>query len=172
MAKQDESKQPTRRRRTYFDVMANRGYFLAMGFVALFYLDALLSNKGRISVETATIVLVSYWGVSVAYFIFGMCREFSRLYRFFVGRMRQYSRFTWITIFDVNGILLLAVVPAIYFASVGFTESISQGIKSFSIKVLMAFYAASLMLCMVVMAMVVKRVAAKRGVRCSNASAR
>ena len=113
MAKLDESERPTRRRRTYFDVMANRLYFSAIILAALFYLVAFLNHKGRISVETGVIVIVSYWGVSVAYFIFGMCREFSKLYRFFVGRMGQYSRFTWITIFDVFGTLLFGGAPAL-----------------------------------------------------------
>lgn len=169
MANLDESKRPERRRRTYFDVIANRGYFSAMAFTALFYILALLTHKGSVSVQAAVIAIVSFWGVSVAYFIFCLCKDFPRVYRFFVWRMRQYSRFAWIALFDINGVLVFGGAPTIYFAALGFNRTIVDDIESYSIRSLIAFYGASLVFSVIVMAIVVSHVARKRDVRCSKA---
>lgn len=170
MAQLDASERPARRKRTYFDVMANRIYFSALILAALFYLVALLGRKGRMSVETGVVVLAFYWGVSLAYFAFGMCRDFPRFYRFFVGRMRHYEPFAWITIFDVIGILLWGVGPVVYFLALGFNTEISSDIKSFSIRSLISTYGCSLICSMTVMSMIVNCVATKRGVRCFKPS--
>ena len=153
---------------TYFQVVAGRGYFLAIILAVLFYCVASLSNKGRISIETGVIIIVSYWMVSIAYLIFGMCRQFDRLYGFWLGRMRLYGRFTLIVGFYVVGTLLFCVMPA-FFLSLDFSDRISTSIKSYSIKVLIASYGASLFYSVIVMAIVVNVVAAKRGVRCFKA---
>jgi hypothetical protein len=148
----------------YFQAIAGRGYFFAIILAVLFYCVALLSNKGRVPIDAAVAVIVSYWIGSVAYFIFGMCRQFPRSYRFWLGRMRQYSRFTWILLFYIVGTLFCST-PAIYLFSFGFYEAISTCIRSYSIKVLIASYGGSLFYSMIVMAMIVNVVAAKRGVR-------
>jgi hypothetical protein len=150
---------------TYFQIVAGRGYFLAIILAALFYCVASLVNKGRVSLESGVIVIVSYWIVSVAYLVFGMCRQFPRLYRFWLGRMKLYSRFTFIAGFYVVGTLLFGVMPAV-FLSVDFYGQISTSIKSDSIKILIASYGGSLFSSVIVMAIIVNVVAAKRGVRC------
>jgi hypothetical protein len=149
--------------------MVGRAYFFSMFLVALFYLVALLCKKGHLSVDTGVKVIASYSAISVAYFIFGMCRDFPRLYRFFVGRMRQYSRFTRITLFDVTGTLVFGATPTLCLLALGFNETISSGIKSFSLKTLMALYGTSWFFSMIAMSIIVNHVANRRGVRCCKA---
>jgi hypothetical protein len=141
------------------------GYLFAIILAGLFFGVAWLSNKGHISAGTGVNCIALYWIASVAYFFFGMYSDFSRLYRFFIGRMRLNWRFEWIALIYVLGTLFCSV-PLIYFLSVGFHEGISASFKSYSPRGLMGSYGASLFYSWIVMSMIVQIVAAKRGVRC------
>jgi hypothetical protein len=153
------------RKQTYFQQIAGIGYIFAIILAVLFFGVAWLSNKGRISLETAVSVIALYWISSAAYFIFGACSEFPKVYRFFLGRMRLYSRFTWVFGNSVCGTLFWSM-PVLYFLFSGFSENISLSFNSYSIKLLMASYGSSLMLCVTILSLIVNVVAAKRGVWC------
>lgn len=150
---------------SYSQVIAGSGYFLVIVFAVLFYVVALLSHKGRISVDTGVIIIILYWIGSILFFLGGMYGDFKKVYKVFLERMRLNRRFEWIALVYVLGTLFCSP-PAIYFLVVGFHDGISTSIKSYSLKILIASYGASLFYSIVVMAMVVNFVAAKRGVRC------
>jgi len=171
MANLDESEEPARRSKSYFQVIAGNGYFLATIFALLFYAVAFLSHKGRISIDAGTQIIILYWIGSILYFFRGMFGDFKRIYRFFIGRMRSNRRFEWIALFYVLGTLFCST-PAIYFLSVGFYAGISTAINSYSLKILIASFGASLFYSIIVMAMVVNFVAAKRGVQCFKTRAK
>jgi len=109
-----------------------------------------------------------YWAGSILYFFYGMFGDFRRVYKFFVGRMRSNKGFEWIAVVYVLGTLFCST-PAIYFLSVGFYNGISKAIDSYSLKILIASFGASLWYSMTLMAMAVNVVAARRGVRCFKA---
>jgi hypothetical protein len=161
---QDRSLGSMARKQSSFQVIGV-GYFFAIILAGLFFGVAWLSNKGHISAETGVNCIALYWIASVAYFVFGMCSEFRRPYKFFIGRMRLNWRFEWIALVYVVGTLFCSV-PLIYFLSVGFYEAISASFKSYSVRGLMGSYGASLFYSMIVMSMIVQIVAARRGMRC------
>jgi len=165
MADLDQSEKPARRSGSYFQVIAANGYFLAIILAVLFFVVALLTHKGRISVDVGVIIIISYWIGSVLYFICATYVDFRRFYKFFLGRMRSNSCLAWIVGVYILGTLLCSP-PAIYFLSVGFHDGIATAINSYSLKILIASYGASLFYSMIVMAMVANLVAAKRGVQC------
>jgi hypothetical protein len=156
------------RNASYFQVIAGNGYFLVIVFAVLFYVVAWLIHKGRISADVGAIIIISYWIGSVLYFISAMSLDFRRFYKFFLGRMRSKSGFAWIAVVYIM-MTLLCSSPANYFLPVGFYGGISMAIKSYSLKILIASYGASLFYSMIVMATVVNIVAAKRGVQCFRA---
>jgi hypothetical protein len=162
---QDGSLLSMARKQSYFQAIAGVGYLFAIILASLFFGVAWLSNKGHISAETGVNCIALYWIASVAYFVFGMCSEFRRPYKFFIGRMRLNWRFEWIALVYVVGTLFCSV-PLIYFLSVGFHEAISASFKSYSVRGLMGSYGASLFYSMIVMSMIVQIVAARRGMRC------
>ena len=144
-------------------------YLYAIIFACLFFGVAWLSNKEHISAGTGVNCIALYWIASAAYFFFGMYNDFSRIYRFFIGRMRLNWRFEWIALIYVLGTLFCSV-PLIHFLSVGFHEGISASFKSYSVRGLMGSYGASLFYSWIVMSMIVQIVAARRGVRCFKQS--
>jgi hypothetical protein len=146
------------------------GFLFAAVLAGLFFVVASLSNKGHISVATGVNFISLYWTLSLAYFLFSMCRDLRVPYKLYIGRMRLNWRFEWIALVYVVGTLFCSV-PLIHFLSVGFYEAISASFKSYSVRVLMASYGASLFFCIIViLPMTVEVVAARRGTRCFKQS--
>ncbi len=164
MANLDESEWRSQRNGGYFLIIAGNGYLLVAILSVLFYVVAALSHKGRISVGSGAITIILFWIASISYMFWGMYEDFRKVYKYFLGRMRANSRFAWVAIVYVCG-ALLCVPPLIYFFHVGFYDVISREIRSYSLKMLIATFSASLFCSMLVMVMVVNVIAARRGVR-------
>jgi hypothetical protein len=165
MATLDKCERTTRRNESYFQIIAGNAYLLVMVFALSFYAVALLSHKGQMSTDAGTKVIVVIWIGSIFYFFHGMLSDFRRVYKFFVGRMRSNRCFEWVALIYVLGTLFCSA-PAVYFLSVGFYAGISRAIDSYSLKILIASFGASLFYSTIVMTMIVNFVAARRGVQC------
>ena len=162
---------PMARKQSSFQKSMIVGYLFAALLAGLFFVVASLSNKGHISVATGVNFIALYWTVSVAYFVFGMCRDLRGPYKMYIGRMRLNWSFEWIALIYVLGTLFCAT-PLVWFLEAGgFYEAISASFRSYSIRGLMASYGASIFFCVIViMPMIVEIVAARRGTRCFKQS--
>ena len=169
-SRQTRGRRLTQQQTNYFGVIAGKGYMCVAFFAIIFYSAAWLNHKGHISADHGAVAIIAYWISSIIYFLSYMCMSFVNLYRFFVERMRLYSRFSWISRIYVLGTSLCATA-AIYL-SFGFYDEISTGIENYSIKALLASYGASLFYSMIVMIMIANIVAVRRGVRCYKVGAK